>query len=115
MLSYRLVAALALLSIAMPAGAQSSVVILSTTTSTQDPGLLDVLAPVFERATGYTVKTIAVGTGQALALAARGEADVTLCHAPALAKQHVADDKARNRRLAMPNDFAIVGRATSTR
>ena len=109
MLSYRLVAALALLSIAMPAGAQSSVVILSTTTSTQDSGLLDVLVPVFERATGYTVKTIAVGTGQALALAARGEADVTLCHAPALEKQYVAGDKVRNRRLVMSNDFVIVG------
>ena len=109
MLSYRLVAALALLSIATPAGAQSSVVILSTTTSTQDSGLLDVLVPVFERATGYTVKTIAVGTGQALALAARGEADVTLCHAPALEKQYVADDKVRNRRLVMSNDFVIVG------
>ena len=112
MLSYRLVAALALLSIAMPAGAQSSVVILSTTTSTQDSGLLDVLVPVFERATGYTVKTIAVGTGQALALAARGEADVTLCHAPALEKQYVADDKVRNRRLVMSNDFVIVGAET---
>ncbi len=109
MLSYRLVAALALLSIATPAVAQSSVVILSTTTSTQDSGLLDVLVPVFERATGYTVKTIAVGTGQALALAARGEADVTLCHAPALEKQYVADDKVRNRRLVMSNDFVIVG------
>ena len=112
MLSYRLVAALALLSIATPAGAQSSVVILSTTTSTQDSGLLDVLVPVFERATGYTVKTIAVGTGQALALAARGEADVTLCHAPALEKQYVADDKVRNRRLVMSNDFVIVGAET---
>src|SRR5881396_1689093 len=112
MLSYRLVAALALLSIATPAGAQSSVVILSTTTSTQDSGLLEVLVPVFERATGYTVKTIAVGTGQALALAARGEADVTLCHAPALEKQYVADDKVRNRRLVMSNDFVIVGAET---
>ena len=60
------------------------ILILSTTTSTQDSGLLDVLVPLFERQTGYTVKTIAVGTGQALALAARGEADVVLAHAPAL-------------------------------
>src|SRR5947208_17147539 len=109
MLSYRLVAALALLSMAMPAGAQSSVVILSTTTSTQDSGLLDVRVPVFERATGYTVKTIAVGTGQALALAARGDADVTLCHAPAPEKQYVADDKVRNRRPVMSNEFVTVG------
>ena len=57
--------------------------IVSTTTSTQDSGLLDVLVPLFEQQTGYSVKTISVGTGQALALAARGEADVTLAHAPA--------------------------------
>src|SRR2546429_2529687 len=112
MLSYRLVASFALLSSAMPAGAQSSVVILATTTSTQDSGLRDVLVPVFERATGYTVKTIAVGTGQALALAARGEADVTLCHAPALEKQSVAGDRVGNRRLVMSNDFVIVGAET---
>jgi tungstate transport system substrate-binding protein len=109
MLRHLLIAALAPLSMATPAGAQSSVVILSTTTSTQDSGLLDVLVPIFERATGYTVKTIAVGTGQALALAARGEVDVTLCHAPALEKQYVADDKVRDRRLVMSNDFVIVG------
>ena len=51
-------------------------VILSTTTSTQDSGLLDVLIPLFEKQTGYSVKTISVGTGQALALAAKGDADV---------------------------------------
>src|SRR3970040_1953738 len=60
--------------------AASRTVILTTTTSTQDSGLLDVLVPMFEKRTGYTVKTISVGTGQALALAARGEADVTLAH-----------------------------------
>jgi len=64
--------------LAAPAGAAPGEVILSTTTSMQDSGLLDVLVPMFERASGHTVKTIAVGTGQALALAARGEADVTL-------------------------------------
>ncbi|MBI4269129.1 MAG: tungsten ABC transporter substrate-binding protein, partial [Candidatus Rokubacteria bacterium] len=63
-----------LLGASVPAAARSSVVVLSTTTSTQDSGLLDVLVPMFERQTGLTVKTIAVGTGQALALAARGEA-----------------------------------------
>ena len=85
-----LTAALALLCLAAPAAAQSKVVILSTTTSTQDSGLLDVLVPMFEQQTGYTVKTISVGTGQALALAARGEADVTLAHAPEIEKQYVA-------------------------
>jgi tungstate transport system substrate-binding protein len=84
-------------------------VILSTTTSTQDSGLLDVLVPLFEKRTGYTVKTISVGTGQALALAARGEADVTLCHAPALEKKYVAEGKMLGRRLVMYNDFLVVG------
>ncbi|HEV8615869.1 MAG TPA: substrate-binding domain-containing protein [Methylomirabilota bacterium] len=94
---------------ASPARAASRVIVLSTTTSTQDSGLLDVLVPRFERATGYTVKTIPVGTGQALALAARGEADVTLAHAPALERQYIAEGKLHNRRLVMYNDFVIVG------
>src|SRR5262247_3840159 len=84
-------------------------VILSTTTSTQDSGLLDLLVPLFERQTGYSVKTISVGTGQALALAAKGEADVTLAHAPALEKKYVDEGKMLNRRLVMYNDFVIVG------
>ncbi len=86
-------------------------VILSTTTSTQDSGLLDVLVPLFEKKTGYTVKTISVGTGQALALAAKGEADVCLVHAPDSEKKYVADGLLVNRRLVMHNDFLIVGPA----
>jgi tungstate transport system substrate-binding protein len=92
-----------------PALAQSNVVILSTTTSTQDSGLLDVLVPMFEKKTGLTVKTISVGTGQALALAARGEADVTLAHAPAVETKYVEEGKMSNRRLVMYNDFVIIG------
>ena len=84
-------------------------VILSTTTSTQDSGLLDILVPLFEKQTGYTVKTISVGTGQALALAAKGDADVALVHAPSLEKQYVAEGKLLNRRLVMYNDFVIIG------
>ena len=106
---FRALGALVLALAAPPAGAQSSTVILSTTTSTQDSGLLDVLVPMFEKKTSLTVKTISVGTGQALALAARGEADVTLAHAPALEKKHVAEGKMLNRRLVMYNDFVIVG------
>ena len=86
-------------------------VILSTTTSTQDSGLLDVLVPMFEKTTGSTVKTISVGTGQALALAAKGEADVCLVHAPDSEKKYVADGLLLNRRLVMHNDFIIVGPA----
>ena len=87
----------------------SRTVIVSTTTSTQDSGLLDMLVPIFERKTGYTVKTASVGTGQALALAARGEADVVLVHAPTLEKKYVAEGKLSNRRLVMYNDFVIAG------
>ena len=108
---YGLLAALLLAMFPAAVAAQRAPVILSTTTSTQDSGLLDVLVPLFERRTGYTVKTIAVGTGQALALAARGEADVVLAHAPALEKKYVADRKMLDRRLVMYNDFVLIGPA----
>src|SRR5512145_2422166 len=91
------------------AGTADRAVILSTTTSTQDSGLLDVLVPLFEGRSGYSVKTISVGTGQALTLGAKGDADVVLVHAPSLEKKYIADGKLRNRRLVMYNDFVIIG------
>jgi tungstate transport system substrate-binding protein len=84
-------------------------IILATTTSTQDSGLLDVLLPLFEKQTGYRVKTIAVGTGEALAMGKRGDADVLLAHAPAKEKEIVAAGLAINRQIVMHNDFLIVG------
>ncbi|HTF93593.1 MAG TPA: substrate-binding domain-containing protein, partial [Verrucomicrobiae bacterium] len=104
----------ALLAFGWRSGAQSAEsasrnIILSTTTSTQDSGLLDVLIPLFEKQTGYSVKTVSVGTGQALALAAKGDADVALVHAPSLEKQYVAEGKLLHRRLVMYNDFVIIG------
>jgi tungstate transport system substrate-binding protein len=84
-------------------------VILATTTSTQDSGLLDVLIPAFEKKTGYFVKTIAVGSGQAMAMGQKGEADVLLVHSPDAEKKFVADGYGVNRRLVMHNDFIIVG------
>jgi len=84
-------------------------VILATTTSTQDSGLLDVLVPLFEKQTGYKVKTISVGTGAALALGARGEADVVLVHAPDAEKDWMAKEYGTERLLVMHNDFVIVG------
>jgi tungstate transport system substrate-binding protein len=84
-------------------------VILATTTSTQDSGLLDVLLPIFEKKTGYFVKTIAVGSGQAMAMGAKGEADVLLVHSPAAEKKFMADGNGVERRLVMHNDFIIVG------
>ena len=84
-------------------------IILATTTSTQDSGLLDVLIPVFEKKTGYFVKTIAVGSGQAMAMGAKGEADVLLVHSEAAEKKFMADGNGVNRRLVMHNDYIIVG------
>lgn len=84
-------------------------IILATTTSTQDSGLLDELVPLFEEQTGYQVKTIAVGTGEALAMGERGDADVLLVHAPAREKEMVAAGVAVNRRIVMHNDFLIAG------
>jgi tungstate transport system substrate-binding protein len=83
--------------------------ILATTTSTVDSGLLDVLIPVFEKKTGTRVKTVAVGTGQALAMGEKGEADVLLTHAPGAEKKLVDAAVVVEYRLVMHNDFAIVG------
>jgi tungstate transport system substrate-binding protein len=91
------------------AQAAGKTVILATTTSTQDSGLLDVLVPIFEKESGYVLKTVSVGTGQALALGGRGEADVVLVHAPEAEKRYLAEGKLINRRLVMHNDFIIVG------
>src|SRR5574337_800108 len=104
-------AAVGVLQIALICSVQaaSQVVILATTTSTQDSGLLDVLVPLFEKRTGYVVKTVSVGTGQALALGGRGEADVVLVHAPEAEKRYVTAGKLINRRLVMHNDFIVVG------
>jgi len=84
-------------------------VILATTTSTQDTGLLDALLPVFEKDSGYNVKVIAVGTGQALAMGERGDADVLLVHAPSSEKKLVDSGVAINRQLVMHNDFILLG------
>jgi len=89
--------------------AQTKTIILSTTTSTQDSGLLDVLIPIFEKNTGYFIKTIAVGSGQAMAMGQKGEADVLLVHSPAAEKKFVAEGYGINRRLIMHNDYIIVG------
>lgn len=85
--------------------------ILATTTSTQDSGLLDVLEPLFEEKTGYNLKIIAVGTGKALAMGEAGEADVLLTHAPASEKPLVDSEAVINYQLVMHNDFIIVGPA----
>lgn len=84
-------------------------IILATTTSTQDSGLLDALLPVFEKKTGYKIKTIAVGSGQAIAMGEKGEADILLTHAPDAEKKVVAGGSVINRRMVMHNDFVLLG------
>jgi tungstate transport system substrate-binding protein len=91
------------------ASAAKGTIILATTTSTQDSGLLDELIPRFERESGYKVKTIAVGSGQAIELGERGEADVLLVHSPEAEEALMATGKARERGLVMHNDFVLVG------
>jgi len=91
--------------------ATGKVLILATTTSTQDSGLLDLLVPVFQTKTGYEVKTIAVGTGQALTMGRRGDADVLLVHAPAEEEKFMAAGHGIKRRQFMYNDFVLVGSA----
>lgn len=83
--------------------------ILATTTSTQDSGLLDVLLPEFEKEANVNVKTIAVGTGQALEMGTKGEADALLTHAPKSEQALVDSEDAINYKRVMYNDFIVVG------
>jgi tungstate transport system substrate-binding protein len=89
----------------------SDELILATTTSTQDSGLLDVLIPQFEKEHDYKVKTIAVGSGEALRLAGEGEADVVLAHSPKAEEDFMAAGNGESRLVVMHNDFIIVGPA----
>jgi len=84
-------------------------IVLATTTSTQDSGLLDLLVPRFEKQSGFRVKTIAVGSGQAMAMGQRGEADVLLVHSPEAERKFIADGFGVHRRRVMHNDFIVVG------
>ncbi|MCC7023334.1 MAG: substrate-binding domain-containing protein [Thermomicrobiales bacterium] len=93
---------------ATPAGKS---VILATTTSTADTGLLDALAPIFRKETGYALKPIAVGSGAALELGKKGEADVLLVHSPAAEEAYMAEGLGAERKIVMYNDFIIVGPA----
>jgi len=85
--------------------------ILATTTSTQDSGLLDVLIPLFQEQSGYTVQTVAVGSGEAMKMGEEGNADVLLVHAPASEKTFMEAGNGTDRFLVMHNDFIIVGPA----
>lgn len=100
-----------LLGACVPAAPDNPNLILATTTSTQDSGLLDVLVPLFEAESGYTVQTVAVGTGAALKMAEEGNADVLLVHAPSSEIALMEAGWGKDRLLVMHNDFVIVGPA----
>lgn len=91
-----------------PAAGRTNV-LLATTTSFQDSGLLEVLVADFQKRSGYKVRPIAVGTGQALALGASGDADVLVVHAPPSEREFMAAGHGARRMLVMHNDFVIVG------
>jgi tungstate transport system substrate-binding protein len=94
-----------------PAWAQTRDIVLATTTSTQDSGLLDSLLPIFRDGTGIGVKVIAVGSGAALAMARTGDADAVLVHAPEAERPLVESGDLVEGRRIMHNDFLIVGPA----
>jgi tungstate transport system substrate-binding protein len=104
----RVFAATALVCAMLPASAQQ-VIKLSTTTSTENSGLLNYLLPKFEAQTNTRVDVISVGTGKALQLARNGDVDVTLVHARAAEDKFVLDGAGIDRRDVMYNDFVIVG------
>jgi len=86
-------------------------IILATTTSTKDSGLLDAILPVFEEESGYTVDVVSVGSGEAMEMGVNGEADVLLVHSPAAEKEYVDGGNADEdgRMDVMYNDFVVVG------
>ncbi len=95
--------------IGMPALAESQSILVASTTSTQDSGLFDHILPLFEKKTGIIVKVVAQGTGQALDMARRGDADVVLVHARAQEEKFVEEGSGVKRLDVMYNDFVLIG------
>ncbi|HEX3027070.1 MAG TPA: substrate-binding domain-containing protein [Clostridia bacterium] len=98
-------------SAAQSAVAQKGVLLMSTTTSTQDTGLLDYLAPLFLKDTGWKLQWTAVGTGEALKMGQNGDVDIVLCHAKASEEDFVSKGYGVKRYPVMYNDFVVVGPA----
>jgi len=101
-----------LLGSTIPAAADQSFILLQSTTSTRNSGLYDYLLPMYQKFSGVVVRAVAVGTGQALANARNGDADVLLVHARNAEEQFVADGYGVRRFDLMYNDFVIVGSNT---
>ena len=90
-------------------GGPSGTMILATTTSTQDSGLLDEILPLYDKESACTVKTVAVGSGQAIEMGEKGDADVLLVHSPEDEEKFMADGHGSSREAVMHNDFVLVG------
>ena len=105
-------ALLAALVVAAPAWSQDKHIVMASTTSTEQSGLFGHLLPVFKQATGIDVRVVAVGTGQALDMARRGDADVVFVHDTAAEEKFVAEGFATKRMPVMYNDFVVVGPAS---
>ncbi|MFL5126371.1 MAG: substrate-binding domain-containing protein [Microvirga sp.] len=114
MIARRIVVAAALVGAALPGAlrAQERFITLASTTSTEQSGLFRHLIPIFRQDTGIDVRVVAVGTGQALAIGARGDADALLVHDRAGEDKFVADGHGIDRRDVMHNDFVIAGPAS---
>ncbi|HSI00695.1 MAG TPA: substrate-binding domain-containing protein [Reyranella sp.] len=104
------VSLLAAMALVAPAAAQDKSIIVASTTSTQDSGLFGYILPLFKARTGITVKVVALGTGQALDTARRGDADVVFVHAKPEEEKFVAEGFGVKRHAVMYNDFVLVGR-----
>jgi len=102
---------IALLSLSLFSCSKPKEIILASTTSTQDSGLFDAILPAFQKASGYTVKVIAVGTGEAIELGKKGEADVILVHSRKAEDAFVEEGYGLDRRDVMHNDYLVVGPA----
>jgi tungstate transport system substrate-binding protein len=100
--------ALALI-LAMPAHAQEKYITVSSTTSTEESGLFRYLLPIFQKKTGIQVRVVAVGTGQALDIGRRGDADVVFVHARPLEEKFLAEGHGVKRFDVMYNDFVLIG------
>ena len=100
---------LAMLIAALPAGAQEKFIVVASTTSTEQSGLFGYLLPVFQKRTGMQVRVVALGTGQALDLARRGDADVVFVHARSAEEKFLAEGHGVERFDVMYNDFVLIG------
>jgi tungstate transport system substrate-binding protein len=111
-MSRRLVLAAAIAALALPVGAQDRVITIASTTSTEQSGLFRHILPIFTRETGITVRVVALGTGQALDVGRRGDADVVFVHDRVAEERFVAEGFGGPRRHVMFNDFVLVGPAS---